>query len=1499
MNRRAKRKGRATRKDRRGVLILVVLSLLVLFTLIAITYVAISRQAKSGADSARNAEQWRPDGRSLLSNALGQLVVGTNSPNSVLAGHSLLEDMYGPPFLRSVNSASSLGSTGGQFVKITLGPATGTVEGELNGRVLTMLDGPAAMQSTRIVYSNNTTVYVMAFKKRISSGAPAIPEDGDRLLINGAAFSGTGFGYNDSSGRVDAMLGGHPVALLPNISTLIRAHYSDGNGDGNLLTYQGAVTYFGGGLNEDYDAPDYQNMLLAMVPPDATGSEIIPSLHRPSLIKYFAGNGAWADLSRDMLRKIMLRPLPDDVTKPDFTGKIFDPVNGPWDVDTDGDGVLDSVWVDLGFPVLSGPRGQRYKPMFAIHCVDLDGRMSVNPHGNLKQTESAYYNQATGAYAGDSGTSTTVDVPRSPGVGPAEINLRYLFQGDNLSKYASLVEERYGNDQVPGEDGDDKLSQIRQIGVPDSLAIFTNNTTRYGSPPDYFGRIPVGVDMRGQVVYPAPASITGELSNDPYEMRLSTLSPRGWLGNQATDRPFSIAEFEGVMRRHDIDGPQLPDRLWQFAASMNSPRQSMTVASFNVPRLSVALPFDLRDGASPAKSLVDLVERKVSSGAAAWMKANLAPELIAGVPMNLNRPLGNGKDDSGATGVGSGVVDEPGTAGGTEKGESETGWVGVFPSSGGGVAFDLNNDGTIDKSDRYARAQFARHLYCLAMLLKDDDFLVDRDADADDAEETARYFAQWAVNVVDFMDRDTIMTQFAYDPEPFDGWNVSKVVFGCERPELLITETLVWHDRRVALVDTDGEPDPDGTSKQVRRPSGSIAIELFHPSNESHPRHGEIETGTGATRGLVLDKTHSGTNNAGSPVWRIVISNKKQSDLAFDEDTLDSADIDRVAYFTTNDDNTVDEGQRIHFAKKQPAVLKPNHYAVVGSSSTMYLGMRDATENEDTAADKENTYPQRLELSAGVGGGSNQVGVVDTSGSRTGRPDGATGEIRDGVAIEMKSVMLMGGTVTTTESEATHKVRFSASEPASGYTFDSSNPATDEDKFFEKTDYVEPYDTASSLTGDTTTIAYRTVYLQRLADPTVAFHATNNPYLIVDSMPVDLTAYSGEEPSSRATKLDTRCRDGHSSSGSAVGNIWRQSTEAPASGSLDSPLPTQTLGYLNEEFDPPITTGDYKGDPKETPFPWLVWNNRPFFSAHELLSVPPLSARELLEYHSTVSAVTNPYAQEKSIFGHLPNFFFSSATAGESPHMARILDFVQTPSPFSGTSIWLNPSQFAGTGEGTAFFHPPFNRVYTYRQPGKINLNTILSEDAFAALMNGRANDPGVELTWADFQRSRNGDPDANLPTVIAAPFRSASSSDQAPIAALQMNGVEATLLRKHPTATTPRPLFGSAATEAHLDPKRNPYFYHRGIQRLANLTTTHSNVYAIWITVGFFEVEEVDADADHRDGFRLVRELGIDTGEIHRHRGFYVVDRSIPVASQRGRKYNVHRAIILDRFIE
>jgi hypothetical protein len=57
--------------------------------------------------------------------------------------------------------------------------------------------------------------------------------------------------------------------------------------------------------------------------------------------------------------------------------------------------------------------------------------------------------------------------------------------------------------------------------------------------------------------------------------------------------------------------------------------------------------------------------------------------------------------------------------------------------------------------------------------------------------------------------------------------------------------------------------------------------------------------------------------------------------------------------------------------------------------------------------------------------------------------------------------------------------------------------------------------------------------------------------------------------------------------------------------------------------------------------------------------------------------------------------------------------------------------------------------------------------------------------------------------------------------------------------------------------------------------------------------------DTFHPDGMRVAQELGSDTGEVRRHRAFYIIDRTIPVAYEPGQNHNVDRCILLRRFIE
>ena len=139
-------------------------------------------------------------------------------------------------------------------------------------------------------------------------------------------------------------------------------------------------------------------------------------------------------------------------------------------MDNDGDGVADSIWVDLGLPVRAAKDGKLYKPLFAILCVDMDGRLNLNAHGDLAQTLPGYY-PPTGTPPDPTfpdnyfANHTALPTNRGRGFGPADVNLSAVDPVTHISGllpispinlYQQLLsgngtfEGRYGSDGVPG-----------------------------------------------------------------------------------------------------------------------------------------------------------------------------------------------------------------------------------------------------------------------------------------------------------------------------------------------------------------------------------------------------------------------------------------------------------------------------------------------------------------------------------------------------------------------------------------------------------------------------------------------------------------------------------------------------------------------------------------------------------------------------------------------------------------------------------------------------------------------------------------------------------------------------------------------------------------------------------------------------------------------------------------------------------------------------------------
>jgi hypothetical protein len=470
-------------------------------------------------------------------------------------------------------------------------------------------------------------------------------------------------------------------------------------------------------------------------------------------------------------------------------------------------------------------------------------------------------------------------------------------------------------------------------------------------------------------------------------------------------------------------------------------------------------------------------------------------------------------------------------------------------------------------------------------------------------------------------------------------------------------------------------------------------------------------------------------------------------------------------------------------------------------------------------------------------------------------------------------------------------------------------------------------------------------------------------------------------------------------------------------------VPFHSLGWVNPSFGRRLDAADgvpasYIGCP-DRPFPWIVWNDRPFANPYELVYVPRTPPARLFtnyrnldypnidrnqtepsaDYQTRDTSVTTPY-NTKDMFGagtagaHLLPLtsvtdipFERRAGSRHANVFSRVFDFVRVPSPFTGTDHVLagtSPTPLAGGIDATPpRFQGPFNRVSTYREPGRINVNTIYpdpivgsavwnaicgsrdqttpAEPTFATILKSAtvpfgadgadiatsgwyhrplrtttgskwrsdfiaATIPGEQAN-AGFPQSRLLNPEFEFTATSTPWYRAATGKLDADDESARFTARAFTLLGDQPPSaagTRGVPLFEPPAVQAWAtDGRRNAWFRLQTLVRANAHATVRSEVYAIWVTLGLFDVEDSPPHYWHSigpdgreavqffsggpatpspaypDGKRLVREHGSETGNVTRHRAFFIFDRSVPVKYSPGANTNVENGIIAERVIE
>ena len=1569
------RKTQSIYHKRDGITLLFVISMVVLFLLMGTTFVVVSNDYYKAARRRSRLSTNVINNEALLDRAFYQLMreVPLADSSSPLRGHSILADQYGygiksqvamvpvpavGPFVNITLSANAINPLIFRRIRVpNLGVSLRTepeyFDGLFNGQVFSVTSGTLRGVSTRIINSelfqgaaangslDQLTITIAKGNYNWSQLAAA-----DEVLINGKDFGGTGAGDatalnlgNSSNDDVVAteILGINSLAVnqqgFPFLSAATGERNStyintttDGAGAPTTLTGFLAID---NGPNESYDIPDFQNMFLSDL------GNGIPSFHRDNLYT----NRVTATASPLVLRQYTFRPIyvqdptADDETalhstanREFFDEYLADSFNDDGtstgtandvdhlDVDSDGDGTLDSVWIDIGLPTQVNSEGVRFRPLVAYRVIDMDGRLNVNAHGStIDALISTFDNSRLGG---------SYDV--------ADISLSGVMTSP--ADYTDLIGSRSAERDLT--DNDDK-----RFGPDQMLFDWARGSNVNGASSTIFGSFATGSNLAGQFTFGSDASeidaMPRLIAKTGYENLAAGTDDIPYdkdfrLGGGTGSSFYEPWELEALLRPFDNDAKLMSSRLLPLIANANA----VTTDSFevNVPAVSI----------SPARRLnAILIANGVSSAdiaARSTLVNSLLPrDLRLGGKLNINRPLGDGDNDAIGGGGGGGKNDSPAV-----DDSSELSNVDQKSGQAGNPTMNLDNaangSGNSDgrTGDDLARYLLAKDIYITFLIACGDrapsgfgatltagdyseDFSTFAGRGGESAMTTADYeyrkmVAQFAVNVVDFKDANSIMTGFEFDIEPFDatGWDVDGVlsatadtdgfvVWGAERPELLLTETFAFHDRQTRDTDRDASgqlvADGDIDWDTVNAPISSAAFEIYNPwysvdnagnlANDMYGVPPELASGNGVDLGARVT-----SGGPASPVWRIALKRERSEKNV-------PANIVRSIYFSDPSAVPASAGSGDNFYPGGGAgIIQPGAYVSFMPATDPTLDGQVFTASTTKVNSSPVVAPRVVRVNL-----PRSLSISDGDG---GYIDPATGNaILPGDMFQMP--------------------------------IDTPPGVDDED--------LDAINTAGIVDN------FRYAYLQRLANPSETFDVNDNPYLTIDTMTVDLVAGNSLGTGFGDPGAEVYNKDNAGASEPVVDNNYElQSTErgelfASAEFNTSVDLARKNL-FASEDGENENDASDvatavafthtfgalntsYTGS--TVPFGCLTWNNRPFASAGEIANVPYLPSGLITYFfnegarpYTAVSDDMNVYHQHMMPFfgevlsdptvdldGHRHLLRFGiplgitvsvdgAVTGRPAPNniflpqgnptltanrFARLFDYIETPSLYLGNETFITTPGATTGGTYPINFFPPFHNIPEFRQPGKVNLNTISDTAVWTAInkgFSGLSYDGGA-VSLRGILEMQTG------PTDFSGFFSSAEGRSLVP-------GGDSDMIPAKGSSGTPfvRELNLAApfdgVDDATHDIAGTAYFRNEFRQRLTSLTTTRSSVFSIWITIGYFEID---------DQGRIGLEIGNETGETKRDRAFFMVDRSIPVAFEPGRNHNIEKTILTRTIID
>jgi hypothetical protein len=1425
-----RRQNRKPQTNRRGIILLVVLAMLTLFMVVGLTFVFYAEtelESSQLGQQAANASVPDMEAELALSFALRQIIYGAPNDStgywSSLRGHGLATNMYGFNDAAGADNSVPYSSVGRLHLQVPngQGPAAGTDEFN-NINYMVFPDG-----------WNHDPERVPAWRQGLSapigtftafSPSYTYPDVNNIML---AAVDSTGKVLTDTSGNV-AAISGHRAYLFgplfdPNSPTNPQNNPNWGNIAGN---------------------PNPQGKYLILRPRPWDNPPVQVTV-----------NGV-------------------TVTKPGF----------PYPEDPGGDvknligapGGNDSIWIDIGAPVMSLPDGRKYKMLIAPLIMDLDGRVNLNVHGNIMPT--AVSNPTNFSHASNQGFGkwevNLGKVLLNPGGGPRPEwtnvflgNGTFTFPGNGnpvTPVNPSTISGRYGlngvlgNPSTPPGSQDSRfysmtdLNGCQDFGVPTAgqpsspLIVPTYNATPSPTSPP-LSLFPSllqangysdGLNATSPANYPPPGSNTPPIERTWHAYQFNYFRPL------ADDRVFALSNMEALMRHGDTNSPALTSDLYRLLPS-NMPiaqiRNLVTTHSFDLDRAGITpyiwySPTNAFPAADPTRYAMGAQGIPLGQPIAFPTQRSANPPPVGEFDPATWRALSAALGRIDLNRINS-FVPYPSP--------TPTGRIDPTAQPPAPYNTQFANNGQMFTAAQGQRQQIAREIYNrLAAVTGAIDpnsvdptsatykALVPQPPNFTEVPEfqAARWLAQLSVNIVDYIDSDDISTPLNWFTDGTQNPPKQYYVFGTELPRVVINEVY-------SEISNDGtDPFTGGVATLDYRVKSWVELyNAFSKPVYLNPNH------TPADNGDALLQVNDPAGNYA--VYQLAITDSNPS-------------IRSSFNFLGDPDATVPVP-----AAPVPA---PTVRCLVADWSP------DATFTP-RAADyplihpNGNAYGNPADPIAGGGGGINGlnmgfyvVGPIDPF------PSIAPG-LENGVPVPVATLAVKDQTLTA------------GTPPGYGTTVVNglNQPGTVMPSFRSSMVYNVPKATAVANFPTTNSVLLRRLACPGLPPDLNPASPTYNPYVTVDYLPEvpinDAVSNSSAGLNVQQLVVPKRLSYGKREPYAATPIVAQQPAFPPAAGFTLQPQHTM-FRHNGVQAASAVANGNpdlaTNGPTLNIPFHWLTHLDRQLITPGELLQVSGWKPHELTQQF-IVGAPQGSNPAASFCYQH------TAPWLNQQARIYRALELLQIGDRAAGCS----------TGG---------------RLPGKININTIWSDNqaaayslVFRALCDAQSSnifyggappnsDAVVDAVFSAMIKWRTPtQPDpTNTPGLYIPGQNDHPFLGMAPgfVAAgdnqyLLGTGIQQTVLAPNPAPAYPNQLlFGVPVTAPNAaDPNQtHPYQQDSLISKIFSNVTTRSNVFAVYLTVGFFEVND-----DTTRPVKLGAELGRSENRHVRHRMFAIVDRT------------------------